>query len=42
MLGRVKTHPFVSSVVAVCDVRDGSGGVQSFGVLDHGPINKKI
>lgn len=38
---RVKTHPLVSSVVSVCDVRGGPGGVQSFGVFKQGPIHKK-
>lgn len=34
----VKTHPFVPGIVTVCDISDGPGRVQSFGMFDQGPV----
>lgn len=37
----VKTHPFVPSIVTVCDISDRPGRVQSFGMFYQGPSTKK-
>jgi len=34
-----RSHPLVAGVVAVGDVGDGPGGVQSLGVRDHRPAD---